>query len=155
MAALKNAGAAEIVVTDLLDEPLAIAAAVGATSTVRADGAEPDQVDIAIEASGSAAGLGTCVRTVARRGTVVLLGLLPPGETGFLGNIVVTREIEMLGAFRFDREFDEALSLLGEGLHVDPVLTHTFPLAEATAAFDIAGNRAVASKVLLDLTDPR
>jgi L-idonate 5-dehydrogenase len=156
VAALRNAGAAEIIVMDLLDEPLSIATKVGATSTVRADRVAGglDQVDVAIEASGSAAGLSACVQTVRRGGTIVLLGLLPPGETGFLGNIVVTREIEMVGAFRFDREFDEALSLLANGLHVDPVLTHTFPLAEATAAFDIAGDRAVASKVLLDLTTP-
>ncbi|MCX4451815.1 hypothetical protein OG585_03935 [Streptomyces sp. NBC_01340] len=33
-------------------------------------------------------------------------------------------------------------------------MTHTFPLAEARAAFDIAHDRAVASKVLLDLTAP-
>lgn len=36
---------------------------------------------------------------------MVLLGLLPPGEIDFLGNVVVTREITMLGAFRFDTEF--------------------------------------------------
>ncbi|MER7082880.1 L-idonate 5-dehydrogenase [Saccharopolyspora kobensis] len=154
VAALRDAGAAEVIVTDLLDAPLAIAAQVGATSTIRADRGMPDQVDLAIEASGSAAGLSTCVQAVRRRGTVVLLGLLPPGETGFLGNVVVTRELQLTGAFRFDHEFDEALSLLAGGLPVDPVLTHTFPLSEATAAFDIAGNRAVASKVLLDLTAP-
>lgn len=152
VAALRNAGAAEVVVTDLLDAPLAIAAQVGATSTVQADRGVPGQVDLAIEASGSAAGLSTCVQAVRRGGTVVLLGLLPPGETGFLGNIVVTRELQLVGAFRFDHEFDEALSLLAGGLPVDPVLTHTFPLSEATAAFDIAGDRTVASKVLLDLT---
>lgn len=152
VAALRNAGAAEVVVTDLLDAPLAIAAQVGATSTVQADRGVPGQVDLAIEASGSAAGLSTCVQALRRGGTVVLLGLLPPGETGFLGNIVVTRELQLVGAFRFDHEFDEALSLLAGGLPVDPVLTHTFPLSEATAAFDIAGDRTVASKVLLDLT---
>jgi L-idonate 5-dehydrogenase len=106
---------------------------------------------VAIEASGSAAGLRSCVERVRRAGTIVLLGLLPPGETGFLGNVVVTREINLVGAFRFDHEFDQALALLAEGLPVDPVISHTFPLDEAAAAFDIAGDRAQASKVLLDL----
>jgi L-idonate 5-dehydrogenase len=104
---------------------------------------------VAIEASGSAGGLGTCVRRVRRGGTVVLLGLLPPGDTGFPGNIAVTRELTMAGAFRFDREFDEALALLGAGLHVGPVITHTVPLSEARSAFDLAGDRTAASKVLL------
>lgn len=152
VAVLRTAGAAEIVVSDLLDEPLAVAAAVGATITARVDQEWAGEVDVAIEASGSAGGLGTCVRRVRRGGTVVLLGLLPPGDTGFPGNIAVTRELTMAGAFRFDREFDEALALLGAGLHVDPVITHTVPLSEAKTAFDLAGDRTVASKVLLDLT---
>ncbi|MFG1685609.1 L-idonate 5-dehydrogenase [Nonomuraea sp. NPDC049269] len=155
VAALRHAGAAEVTVSDLLDAPLDIARRVGATATVRADQPDdpawPDNVDVAIEASGSGAGLGTCVQRVRRGGTVVLLGLLPPGETGFLGNVVVTREITMRGAFRFDHEFDDALSLLAAGLDVQPVISHTLPLARAVEAFDLAGDRAVASKVLLDL----
>jgi L-idonate 5-dehydrogenase len=156
VAALHRAGAAEVIVSDLLDEPLAIASQAGATSTVRADrpddSAWPADVDVAIEASGSAPGLGTCVRKVRRRGTVVLLGLLPPGETPFLGNVAVTREITMVGAFRFDHEFDEALALLDDRIPVEPIITHSFPLIEATSAFELAGDRRVASKVLLDLS---
>ncbi|MFE2211096.1 L-idonate 5-dehydrogenase [Streptomyces canus] len=154
-AVLRHRGAAEVVVSDLLDTPLRIASAAGATATVRAD--EPgapgwaEEFDVAVEASGAPAGLRTCVERVRRGGTVVLLGLLPPGEVPLLGNITVTRELELRGAFRFDTEFDEAIGLLAEGLPVDAVVTHTFPLAESRAAFDIAHDRTVASKVLLDL----
>jgi L-idonate 5-dehydrogenase len=157
VAALRHAGAAEVVVGDLLEAPLALALKVGATSTVRADDpadpAWPTDVDVAIEASGSPAGLRSCVERIRRAGTVVLLGLLPPGEIGFLGNVVVTREISVVGAFRFDREFDEALALLADGLPVDPIISHTFPLDDARAAFDLAGDRKLASKVLLDLRE--
>ncbi|MEU9155902.1 L-idonate 5-dehydrogenase [Streptomyces sp. NPDC048417] len=155
VAALRHAGAAEVIVSDLLDAPLDVARSVGATATVRADRPDdpawPDDVDVAVEASGSGAGLGTCVQRVRRGGTVVLLGLLPPGETGFLGNVVVTREITLRGAFRFDHEFDDALALLASGPDVGPVISHTLPLARAVEAFDLAGDRTRASKVLLDL----
>lgn len=155
-AVLRHRGAAEIVVSDLFDASLRIAAASGATATLRAgapeDGASTGLFDIAVEASGSPAGLRSCVERVRRGGTVVLLGLLPPGEVPLLGNIAVTRELELRGAFRFDSEFDEAIDLLAQGLPVDAIVTHTFPLADARAAFDIAHDRAVASKVLLDLT---
>lgn len=155
VAALRNAGAAEVIVSDLLDAPLDTATRVGATAAVRAgqpgDPAWPDYVDIAIEASGTGAGLGTCLRLARRGGTVVLLGLLPPGETGFPGNVVVTREITMRGAFRFDGEFDDALSLLASGLKVDPVISHVLPLSGSVEAFELASDRGVASKVLLDL----
>ncbi|MET2716152.1 L-idonate 5-dehydrogenase [Streptomyces harbinensis] len=156
VAALRHRGAAEIVASDLVDEPLRIAAAVGATATVRAD--HPDDpawsapFDITIEASGAPAGLRTCVERTRRGGTVVLLGLLPPGEIGLLGNVTVTRELDLRGAFRFDTEFDEALTLLATGLPVGPVVTHTFPLDRATEAFTLAGDRTTASKVLLDLS---
>jgi len=155
-AVLRHRGAAEIVVSDLLDTPLRIAAASGATATLRADdpeaGVSTGPFDIAIEASGAPAGLRSCVERVRHGGTVVLLGLLPPGEVPLLGNIAVTRELELRGAFRFDSEFDEAIGLLARGLPVDAIVTHTFPLAEARTAFDIAHDRSVASKVLLDLT---
>lgn len=155
-AVLRHRGAAEVIVTDLLDQPLAVASRVGATHTVRADRPDdpawPEQVDAAIEASGAAAGLATCVQRVRRTGTVVLLGLLPPGEVGLMGNLVVTREITLTGAFRFDNELDEAIALLAGGLDVDGVVSHTFPLTQARAAFEMAGDRAHASKVLLDLS---
>ncbi|MFF3334857.1 L-idonate 5-dehydrogenase [Streptomyces sp. NPDC002888] len=156
VAALRHGGAAEVVAADLFDEPLRIAAAVGATATARADRADDPAwsgaFDIAVEASGAPAGLRTCVERVRRGGTVVLLGLLPPGEVGLLGNVTVTRELELRGAFRFDTEFDEALSLLAGALPVEPVVTHTFPLDQSVTAFDMAQDRTVASKVLLDLS---
>jgi L-idonate 5-dehydrogenase len=166
-AVLHHKGAAEIVVSDLMETPLRIAGECGATSTVRADGRDgsdgPDSsaggtpfdvsvgFDVSVEASGAPAALRTCVERTRRGGTVVLLGLLPPGDVPLLGNITVTRELDLRGAFRFDSEFDEALRLLAGPLPVDAIVTHTFPLAEARAAFDLAHDRSVASKVLLDL----
>jgi L-idonate 5-dehydrogenase len=154
VAALAQAGAAEIAVSDLVPEALAVAAAVGATTTLRADqpeqGAWPEDVDVAIEASGSTPGLATCLRHVRRGGTIVQLGLLPPGDTAFAGNALVTREIEVKGAFRFDREFSTSLDLLAGGLPVDPILTHSYPLEAAVTAFDLAGDRRSACKVVLE-----
>jgi L-idonate 5-dehydrogenase len=153
VAALRHAGAAEVIAVDLVDEALALAVRVGATSAVRAGdrAAWPDEVDVAIEASGAPAAFADCVGTVRRGGTVVMLGMLPPGEVGLVASTVVTRELHLAGAFRFDTEFDTALGLLAAGLEVEPVITHTVPLAEARAAFDLAGDRTTASKVLLDL----
>jgi L-idonate 5-dehydrogenase len=71
---------------------------------------------------------------------------------GPIGALVVAA-LRHAGAvpFRFDHEFDDALSLLASGLDVRPVISHTLPLTRAVEAFDLAGDRAVASKVLLDL----
>lgn len=154
VAALRSAGARSIAASDLAEAPLEVARRVGATETIRADRPDaswPEEIDVAFEVSGSASGLRTCVERVRRGGVVVLLGLLPQGEVGFLGNLVVTRELELRGAFRFDEEFDLAVQLLAEGLPVDPIVTHRFPLADALTAFRLASDRSSASKVLLEL----
>ena len=155
VAALSVAGAGSVLASDVQDAALQVAVAVGATGIVRADRPDdpawPAEVDVAIEASGTAAGLDSCLRRVTRGGVVVQLGLLPPGDVPFAGNLLVTREIDLRGAFRFDHEFDRALELLAGGLPVGPVVTHVVALAEAVAAFELAGDRSRASKVLLDL----
>jgi L-idonate 5-dehydrogenase len=158
-AAARRAGAAEVVVTDLVDEALQVALEVGATRVERADALSarltadgPLDVDVAIEASGAPPALTSCVEQVVRGGVVVQLGLLPPGSVPAPGNLLVTHEVDLRGAFRFTDEIAGAVQLLAEGLPVDAVLTHTVPVVDARAAFDLAGDRTRASKVLLDLT---
>ncbi|WAU80676.1 L-idonate 5-dehydrogenase [Streptomyces sp. Qhu-G9] len=157
VAAAKAAGAARVTVTDLLPRALEYAVAAGADAAVRADvPSSPDwpaEVDAAVEASGVAAGLDTCLRLVRRGGVVVQLGMLPPGQSLFAGNLVVSREIELRGAFRFDGEFDEALALLAEQPRLDRLISAVVPLGEAESAFALAADRAESCKVLLDFGD--
>jgi L-idonate 5-dehydrogenase len=156
VAALHRGGAAGIVAVDLVDEALAVAAQVGANRTVRAGTAAADELaesfDVVIEASGSAGGLRSALTSVRRGGTVVQLGLLPPGEVAMAGNLLVTREISLVGAFRFDTEFSDALAMLRTGPSLAPVVSAVVPAARAVGAFELAGDRRRASKVLLDLT---
>ncbi|MCZ4608621.1 zinc-binding dehydrogenase, partial [Streptomyces sp. Lzd4kr] len=154
VAAAKAAGAASVTVTDLLPAALEYARAAGADTVVRAD--EPDdagwpaEVDVAIEASGVAAGLDTCLRLVRRGGVVVQLGMLPPGRSPFAGNLVVSREIELRGAFRFDTEFDAALELLAVEGSFDGLVSAVVPVRRAEEAFALAADRSRSCKVLLD-----
>ncbi|MEV3969612.1 L-idonate 5-dehydrogenase [Streptomyces sp. NPDC050698] len=154
VAAAKAAGAARVTVTDLLPTALAYASAAGADTLVRADDPAdpgwPAEVDTAVEASGVAAGLDTCLRLVRRGGVVVQLGMLPPGPSPFAGNLVVSREIELRGAFRFDGEFDEALTLLTVESLFDELISAVVPVAEAESAFTLAADRSRSCKVLLD-----
>jgi len=160
VAALRRAGAAEVVVTDLAPEPLERAVAVGAHRTVVVDaeaggaGLDGLDADVAIESSGSPAGLATCLRGARRQGRVVALGLLPPGDVAVPGNLMVTRELELTGAFRFDDEIHDVLPALADGsLGAAPVVTHVVPFADAAAALELAADPRRSGKVLLDLTD--
>ncbi|MEU8793329.1 L-idonate 5-dehydrogenase [Streptomyces sp. NPDC048643] len=154
VAAAKAAGAARVTVTDVVPRALEYAVAAGADAVVRADapgGAGwPAEVDVAVEASGVAAGLDSCLRLVRRGGVVVQLGMLPPGSGPFAGNLVVSREIELRGAFRFDTEFDEAPAVLAAGSVFDDLVSAVVPVEEAEAAFALAADRGRSCKVLLD-----
>ncbi|MGW5469609.1 L-idonate 5-dehydrogenase [Streptomyces chartreusis] len=154
VAAAKAAGAASVTVTDLLPAALEYARAAGADTVVRADEQDdagwPAEVDVAIEASGVAAGLDTCLRLVRRGGVVVQLGMLPPGQSPFAGNLVVSREIELRGAFRFDTEFDAALELLAVEGSFDGLVSAVVPVRRAEEAFALAADRSRSCKVLLD-----
>ncbi|MFI6935075.1 L-idonate 5-dehydrogenase [Streptomyces sp. NPDC050287] len=158
VAAAKAAGAAHVTVTDLLPAALRYASAAGADTVVRADDPSdpgwPSEVDAAVEASGVAAGLDTCLRLVRRGGVVVQLGMLPSGQSPFAGNLVVSREIELRGAFRFDGEFDDALELLAAEPAFDALVSAVIPVGEAESAFALAADRSRSCKVLLDFGVP-
>jgi len=160
VAALRAAGAGEITVTDVHEAPLAVAKQVGADATVRIGATEQDELqelaaDIAIESSGNRAGLRTCVYGVDRGGLVVGLGLLPPGDTPVAANAVITRELRLVGSFRFDNELGEVLRALADGrLPADPVVTSVLPVARTGEAFELAADPARSCKVLLDFADP-
>jgi len=76
-----------------------------------------------------------------------------PGKERYPAEIslAITRELQLLGSYRFNDEIDEVIAALSDGsLRIDPVITHTFPLERALEAFDVARNSAESGKVLLD-----
>jgi L-iditol 2-dehydrogenase/L-idonate 5-dehydrogenase len=154
VAVLKRAGAERIVAVDMHTRPLEIARAVGADQILKGDDAEAIaavEADIVIESSGSHHGLESAVQGAARGGKVVMVGLLPSGPQPVLISLAITRELELLGSFRFNDEIDEVVAALADGsLFVDPVVTHTFTLDQGLEAFEVARNAAVSGKVLLD-----
>ena len=153
VAVLKRAGAAEIIAVDMFDKPLEIAAALGATRVLRADdieGISAVAADVVLEASGNYRGLASAVRGAVRGGRVVMVGLLPSGEQPALISLAITRELELVGSFRFNDAIDEVPAALADGsLDVSAAVTHEYPAAEALAAFETARNSAESGKVLL------
>ena len=146
-----RAGAATVTITDVCDAPLRIARRIGARAAINVStDATVPAADLAIEASGVAAGLDTCLASVRPGGRVVLVGLRSQGSVPVAGNRIVTREIELVGSFRFtEDEFRAAVAMLSAGLEVSPLLTAQFSLAESVSAFELAGRREEALKVQL------
>ena len=106
----------------------------------------------AVHRAGPVFGRRVLVTGAGPIGCLVMLGTLPAGAVAFPANLVVTRELDVRGAFRFDTEFAEALRLLAAGLPVGPLVTGVVPLAAAADGFALAADRRRSVKILLDLT---
>ncbi|MFS2154854.1 MULTISPECIES: L-idonate 5-dehydrogenase [unclassified Rhizobium] len=150
-------GAREIVATDVMDTVLNKALEIGADRVINvAD--NPDELsaysankgyfDVQFEASGNERAVRSGLEALRPRSTLVQLGL--GGDVSIPQNMVVSKEIEMKGTFRFHEEFGLAVALINKRrVDLRPLLTGTFPLEDAIAAFETAGDRNKSMKVQL------
>jgi L-idonate 5-dehydrogenase len=151
--AARLAGAARVVVSDVSARALQMARRVGADDTVTAGGdalaALADSAHAAIEAAGHVAALDSCLAAVRRGGRVVQVGTLPP-SVPFPAASLMVRELDYVGAFRAEREFDFAVQAIRtRRADVRPLITAQLPLARAQEAFELAADRGRSTKVQL------
>lgn len=156
--AVRLAGAAHVAITDVVDHPLAVARQVGADVTVRTDqlaatrladacGGEPD---VAFEVSGAPGALAACLETVRRGGIIVQVGTLPADGMHMLANLIMARELDLRGSFRFGNVFELAVqAIASRRVDVTPVLSGSYRLTEAAAAIERARDKTVSMKVQL------
>lgn len=147
--AARRAGADHIVATDLSPFVLEMARNAGADETIdmsRApDGlerfaADKGTFDVLYECSGAAPALTAAIGALRPRGIIAQLGL--GGDMTLPMMAITAKELELRGCFRFHEEFFTGVSLMRKRLiDVTPLITHTVPLAEAEAAFRLAGDR--------------
>ncbi len=157
VAVAKSHGALQVVATDVVDAALERARAVGADTTINvaSNASELDTFaegkgtfDIVVEASGNQAALTSALNVIRPRGRLVQLGL--GGDVSIPQNVLVAKEIELCGSFRFHEEFAWAVELIGAGrIPLAPLLTGVFPIEDAVAAFEAAGDRSESMKVQL------
>lgn len=150
-------GAREIVATDVMDGVLDKALSIGADRVINVAN-NPDQLaayaankgtfDVQFEASGNAQAVRSGLDVLKPRSVLVQLGL--GGDVAIPQNLVVAKEIEMRGTFRFHEEFGLAVDLINAGrVDLKPLLTGIFPLEDAVTAFETAGDRNRSMKVQL------
>ncbi|MHA7882287.1 L-idonate 5-dehydrogenase [Nitratireductor rhodophyticola] len=156
-AVAKEDGAAEIVITDLQEKPLAVARRMGATSTINvardsapmsAYTAEKGYFDVAFECSAAGPAIRMAIECVRPCGIIVQVGVT--GDIALPINAIAAKEITLRGTHRFHAEYSRAVRLIDSGkIDVRPVITDTFPLEMAQAAFETAGDRTRSVKVQL------
>ena len=152
-----QAGAAEVVVTDLQDRPLEVARSMGATATVNVR-TDPEglsawtedkgRCDVTFECSAAAPAIRQAVDATRPLGLIVQVGVT--GDAPVPVNLLVGKEITLAGTHRFHHEFAEAVGMINAGtLAVARIVTEVYPLEKAEAAMRTAADRSRSVKVQL------
>lgn len=148
-----RAQAAEVVVTDLQDAALAVATWVGATRTVNVTkddlvpwSEDKGAFDLVFECSAAAPALRSAISTVRPMGTIIQVGVT--GDLPVPLNLIVGKEIALVGTHRFNDEFFEAVALINaRSMPLGRIVTHAFPLERVQEAMETAADRSQSTKV--------
>jgi L-idonate 5-dehydrogenase len=157
--ASRLAGAKRIVATDITPHSLAMADRFGCDDCLDVSAGpevlEPltrdrGQIDVAFECSGNPKALGAALGTLKPRGRMVLVGL--GGDGALPMNMIVAKELQIVGTFRFDEEFAQAAELISSRkVDLRPMLSAVYPMEAAIEAFNHASDRTRATKVVIAL----
>jgi 2-desacetyl-2-hydroxyethyl bacteriochlorophyllide A dehydrogenase len=94
--------------------------------------------DVVLEASGSPSALANGLEVTRRGGSVVLVGTLPE-KISIPGNLIMNRQLKVLGSFRFANVFEQALALVAAGIiNLDGIVTATYGFDEVPQAMQRA-----------------
>ncbi len=156
----RHVGARHVVVTDVNDYRLALAARLGATRTVNVakealttvmhDLGMREGFDVGLEMSGNARAFRQLLEVMNHGGKVALLGILP-GEAAVDWSQVVFKGLHLKGIY--GREMFETwykmVAMLQSGLDIAAVVTHRLPIERFQEGFDVMRS-GQSGKVLLD-----
>lgn len=145
-------GAAEIVVTDVNDDRLAVATKFGATRTVNTAATPLDltNMDRLIECSGNTKALADGIRTLAPAARATVVGQARSTVDGIPLGFLQRYEIDLVTAFRYAHAFPTAIELASSGaVDLRSVITSTYPLEEAAAALTAPVTDPTNLKVLI------
>lgn len=147
-AVARRSGARHVVITDVNEYRLALAAKLGATRTVNVENESIDQVmsdlgmlegfDVGLEMSGNAQAFNSMLKNMNHGGRVALLGI-PPNDTAIDWNQVIFKGLNIKGIY--GREMFETwykmTALLQSGLDLEPVITHRYDIDDFQTGFDV------------------
>jgi len=158
MGLLAIAGAAargaDVTALDLRPEAVDVALKAGAkTGLVGGQYDEGDlekQFDVVVEASGAIPAFNTALKAVRQKGRISILSNIQLREAQVMLHLIMLKEIEIVGSFQFNREFEEAVQLIEAGsVDFDVLTAQTFPLAKAGDALEMMVSGKAFGKIIL------
>jgi threonine 3-dehydrogenase len=160
VAIARHCGARHVVITDVNDYRLQLAATMGASRALNVGRSSIDEAirdlgmeegfDVGFEMSGNPGAFREMLRTMNHGGRISMLGI-PAGDTAIDWNQVIFKGLVLKGIY--GREMFETwykmASMLQSGLNVRPVITHRLSVRDYAEGFEIM-NSGKSGKVTLD-----
>jgi threonine 3-dehydrogenase len=160
VAIARHCGARHVVITDVNDYRLQLAAKMGASRALNVGRASLDDAirdlgmeegfDVGFEMSGNPAAFREMLRTMNHGGSISMLGI-PSGDVAIDWNLVIFKGLTIKGIY--GREMFETwykmASMLQSGLNVRPVITHRLGIRDYLEGFQIM-NSGQSGKITLD-----
>lgn len=153
IAAVKARGADFVAATDVSAGPLERARMAGADEVydVTHENIEAE-FDVVLECTGVPASVSAAVAAARPAGTVVLVGMMPADPVPVLLAPIGTKELTIVGSFRFKEEIDDAVAFLDEHPSVEEIITHEVTATDADSlitALDLAQDSRISGKVVV------
>lgn len=103
-----------------------------------------------IEASGALSALNFALHAVDQKGTIVILSNIQLARAEVHLNLIMLKEISVVGSFQFNKEFEEAVQLIeSEKINFAPLTAAEYPLAQTAEALTFMANGGATGKILL------
>jgi L-iditol 2-dehydrogenase len=144
--ALCQTGCGRLIVADIAQDRLTLAAKLGATQCINSASGDACKAihdlthglgaDLAFEAVGVTATVDLALRCVRKGGAVTLIGNVAP-KVEFPLQVAVTRELKVWGSCASQGEYPACLEMLARGaLDAAPLISAAAPLEEGARWFD-------------------
>ncbi|MCC7354457.1 MAG: zinc-dependent alcohol dehydrogenase family protein [Anaerolineae bacterium] len=157
--AIRHAGAAKVVVTDVAEWRLRRVAELGATAVVVADAQQEARLrslaslgyDVVVDATGIPQVVEGIFRYARPRGRVWLFGVCPREATAsFSPYQVFRKDLTIYGSYALCRTFPQSIALLESGaVQVESLISHQLPLSRFAEGLDLAQRAPDRMKVQL------
>ncbi|GAA0232778.1 L-threonine 3-dehydrogenase [Castellaniella daejeonensis] len=159
-AVARHVGARNVVITDVNDYRLDLAARMGASRTVNVAREDLRDVmhelgmtegfDVGLEMSGVPSAFSSMLDQMNHGGKIAMLGILPDG-VGVDWSQVIFKGLEIKGIYgrQMFETWYKMVAMLQSGLDLSPILTHRYPVADFRQGFE-AMLSGQSGKVILD-----
>jgi L-iditol 2-dehydrogenase len=142
----RKAGA-KVIVTDVIDEKLHLAASLGADYVLNANTSDPRELmmaitqdrgaDIVMECAGTPQTIAQTVTLVRKGGTIVMIGWTGNESDQMSLTRITTGEINLLGSATYCRDFPTAIELAVSGdVNFSSIISHEFELSQVGVALE-------------------